>query len=364
MRKGFSQHARTALWMSCAVVLALLCRPAAAQIQIASQDGNTSLKLGVLGQVWGDNLDTTTGDSSSKNLFLRRVRLIGLFKLDEHLSVFFDTDAPNLGKGNADGTKNNADIFLQDFTVTYAFTKQFQLDGGMILLASGYNHNQSATSIMAIDLGPYTLLDSGPLTGRGGRDYGVQARGYLADDHLEYRAGVFQGLRGKDSTNAFRYTGRLAYYVFGPETGLTYRGTSLGKIQTLSLGGSFDVQKGYKNYDADLFWDQPVNNGDGLTLQVDYAWWDGHTFLPAIPKQKTLLAELGYYIHEIKLQPFLQYARQKLDVAGPGEKRYQAGLGYYFKGYNSNLKLAWSRIERDAVKKRNEITMQYQVFAF
>ncbi|HEY0512333.1 MAG TPA: hypothetical protein VGH73_10540 [Thermoanaerobaculia bacterium] len=360
------QHSGWAVILLAAASLAALPRPAAAQLQFSSADGKQSFKIGVLGQLQAESIENADlKQDTSNNLFLRRIRLLGNFKLSDDLTVFFDTDTPNLGKGNPDGTKNNADIFIQDFIVTYAFSKAFQLDGGMLLMAQSYNHNQSAATLMAVDFAPYTFIESVPLTARTGRDYGVQARGYLGDDHLEYRAGVFQGLRGTNNTNAFRYAGRLAYYVFGPETTYFYRGTSLGKIQTLSIGGSFDRQQDYKQYGADLFWDQPIAGGDGLTIQADYNKVDGDVFIPALPKQTNTMVEAGYYFHNIHLQPYIQYAQQNFDAATrPDEKRTQGGLAFYFNGHNSNLKLAWTKIDKDGAKKRNQYVLQYQVFQF
>jgi len=349
-----------------AAFLAVAARPAAAQLQFSSADGKQSFKIGVLGQLQAEKIDNADlKEDSSNNLFLRRLRLLGNFKLSDALTVYFDTDVPNLGKGNPDGTKNNADLFIQDFIVTYTFSKAFQLDGGMLLMAQTYNHQQSAASLMALDFGPYTFVESVPTTSRTGRDYGVQARGYLGDDHLEYRAGVFQGVRGVNNTNSFRYAGRLAYYVFGPETTYFYRGTSLGKTQTLSIGGSFDRQQDYKSYGADLFWDQPIAGGDGLTLQADYQKLDGDVFIPGLPKQTNAMVEVGYYLHAIHLQPYVQFARQDFDAfLRPDEKRTQGGLAYYFNGHNSNLKLALTKIDKDGAKKRNQVQLQYQVFAF
>jgi hypothetical protein len=363
-RSGFRSFAVVLIMTAFVAVLAAL--PASAQLQFSSADGKQTFKIGILGQLQAESIENADAKAdSANNLFLRRIRILGNLKLSDQLTVFFDTDAPNLGKGNPDGTKNNADLFLQDVIVTYMFSKQFQLDGGLLLTAQTYNHNQSAASLMTVDYSPYTFNESVPTTSRTGRDYGIQARGYLADDHLEYRAGVFQGVRGVNNTNAFRYAGRLAYYVFGPETTYFYRGTSLGKIQTLSIGASFDEQKEYKSYGADLFWDQPVAGGDGVTLQVDYQQLDGDVFIPSLPKQTTSMAELGYYFHTLKIQPYVQFARDDFDaVTRPDEKRTQGGLAFWFNGHNSNLKIAWTKIDRDGFKKRNQYQLQYQVFQF
>ena len=61
------------------------------------------------------------------------------------------------------------------------------------------------------------------------------------------------------------------------------------------------------------------------------------------------MVEVGYYFHTIKLMPYIQFARQDFDAAArPDEKRAQAGLAFWFAGHNSNLKLAWTKIDRDA----------------
>jgi len=347
------------------VVLIAAAAPASAQLVLTSADGKQSIKLGILGQFALQTLDTANGQETTKDLFIRRARVIGQVKWGDDLSLFFDTDSPNLGKGNPDGSKNNADLFLQDFVVTYTVAKEFQLDGGLILLAQDYNHNSSAASLLTVDYGAYTFNETTATTSRTGRDYGVQARGYLFDDHLEYRVGAFQGFRGIDSKNDFRYAGRLAFYVVGPETGLFYRGTSLGKLQTLSIAGSFDTQKDYSNYGFDVFFEQPVNGGDGLTAQFDYNWLNGKAFLPAIAKQKIWLGEVGYYFHTLKLQPFFQYNSEKFDVAGHvDEDRFFGGLAYYLQGHNSNIKVQFGRLEPKGGVKRNQFNVQYQVFAF
>jgi len=346
-----------------------LAQPAAAQIQVNSPDGKMSLKLGLLAQAEGeaiDNAPNAAGDvHAADNLFLRRIRILGNFTFSDDLTFFFETDAPNLGKGNADGTKNNADLFLQDAYATYKFSKGLQLDAGMMLPPNSYNHTQSAATLMTIDYGFSTFNESTPITGRAGRDYGVEARGYLADDHLEYRAGVFQGARGVGNTNPFRLSGRVTYWAWGAETGFFYRGTSLGKTATLGIGGSYDVQKEYKAYSGDLYWEQPVAGGDGITVQVDYQTLDGDVFLKTLPKQVNTLAEVGYYFHGPKLQPYIQYTKTDFDLATLADVTWkQLGLAFFFGGHNQNVKLALTDIDKKGAKTRKQYLLQYQVFQF
>lgn len=362
-RTGFSRVAWSAFALAVAIT-AFAARPSAAQLQFSSADGSTSLKLGVLGQIQGQALENGSATHYEDDLYFRRLRLIGLFKFGDKLSVFFDTDDPNLGKGTGTGSKNiNTSMYIQDFVVTYSFAHEFQLEGGEILVPLSYNHLQSAGQLMPLDYGPFSFIETDPLQSNVGRDYGGQLRGYLANDHLEYRFGVFQGLRGVEDVNSFRYSGRLALYVFGAETGLFYRGTSLGKLQTLSFGGSFDKQKDYSAYTGDFFWDQPVGNGDGITLQVDYTKWDGGTLVPTLPKQHTILGEAGYYMAAIKTQPFFQYSEEDFDNnAAPNQKKYTFGLGWFFSGHSSNFKVAYSRLNEDNTPNRSQFQAQYQIF--
>src|SRR5262245_56122803 len=165
---------------------------ATAQLQWESKDGKTSFRFGLLSQVMAESVDLPGTDDDADNIFLRRFRLIGEMKLAEELTVFLQSDSPNLGKGAPAGTKDAGDIFLQDLVATWKFSQQFHLDGGLLLTENTYNHNQSAASLIAVDYGPFSFDESTPLGARVGRDEGLRARGYLFDDMLEYRFGIYQ----------------------------------------------------------------------------------------------------------------------------------------------------------------------------
>lgn len=339
--------------------------PVDAQLQWTSKDEKMNFKIGLLGQMQGEQADVAGTNDTATNLFFRRARLIMGFTLGEKLSVFFETDSPNLGKSNNAGVKDANDMFIQDFVATYKFSNQFMLDGGMLLVEPSYNHNQSAATLLATDYGPYSFVESGPLAERVGRDYGLRARGYLADSHLEYRAGVYQGVRGTNAANELRFTGRLMYSFFTPQVGLFYRGTSLGKTKTLSIGASYDAQEEYDSVGVDLFYDQPFGDGNAWVVQVDYVNPDGGTFASTLPDQTNVLFETGFYFSSIKLQPFLQYASQNFDAASRvDEERLTLGLTYYINGHNNNLKLSYTDIKPDVGESRQQINLQWQIFQF
>ncbi len=135
-----------------------------------------------------------------------------------------------------------------------------------------------------MDYGPYTFVESTPTCERCGRDYGVQLRGYPAGQHLEYRVGVFSGYRGVGATNALRLTGRVAWYPWAAEAGYFYAGSFQGTKKLLAIGTSADAQKGYRSYGADVFYEQPFNQGrQGLTVQLGWVASTGAPFSPPCP---------------------------------------------------------------------------------
>jgi len=348
-----------------ATLVGTLAPPANAQLQWTSKDEKLGFKVGILGQMMGEAADVPGTDDTANNLFLRRLRVIMGFTLGEKLSIFFETDSPNLGKSTNAGVKDASDIFVQDFVATYKFGQGFMLDGGLMLLEQSYNHNQSAATLLTVDYGPYTFVESGPTGERVGRDYGLRARGYLFENHLEYRAGVYQGVRGTNASNDLRFGGRLMYSFFTPQVGLFYRGTSLGKTQTLAIGGSYETQEEYDSAGLDFFWDQPIGENHSFVFQADYVNLDGGTFLTALPEQTNYLIETGFLFGNVKLQPFVQYAAQNFDAAAlVDEERLTFGLGYFINGHNNNLKISFTRIEPDIGEGRDQINLQWQIFQY
>jgi hypothetical protein len=347
-------------------VVLIASPPAEAQLEITSKDGSSSVKLGFLVQGRAELTDTADGDDRSQDLYLRRLRLIAGGTITDSFTFFLETDSPNLGLGNADGSKTAGDVFIQDLVLTYSFGEQLKLDGGLILLPICYNCNSSAAALLPVDYGAYSFLSSAPTTARVGRDYGVQARGYLAGDHLEYRLGVFQGYRDDLSTAPFRTTGRLMWHVWEPQKGLFYTGTSLGTKRMLAFGASFDAQDDYLAWAIDAFLDLPVAGGDALTLQADWVEYDGGDFFTAFPEQRALLLEAAWYFHGPKLGPFVQVVERSFvgESTGADETRVQLGLAWWWRGHGSNLKLGWARLEQDGAEDRDQIILQCQVFMF
>lgn len=352
------------------ILLSILFLPiqAKAQLEIKSADGNNSIKFGVLGQVQAESLTTPDGDATSKDLYLRRFRILFGGNITEKLAFFTETDSPNLGKPAKTGDKvekGASDVYIQDAFFTYNQSDKFKVDAGMLLLPLSHNAEQSAASLVGIDYGPYSFIWSADTGSRVGRDYGIQARGYLAGNHFEYRVGVSQGVRGEDSTNPFRITARAVYYPFQAETTFFYAGSYLGAKKVLGIGVSMDQQDDYKAYGADIFLDYPLANKDVITAQAAYTQYDGGDFIAAIEKQNVIFAEAAYYFNALKVAPFVQLNIDNKSKESSADKKFmQAGLAYYIKGQNLNIKLGLGKYSQDNAENRTQILLRLQAFIF
>lgn len=366
---GAGSSRRGALLLAAALLA--LAPGVSAQWVIEGGDGGSSIKLGFLAQPQAEWLEATAGGQYAQNLFLRRFRIVFGGHVSRRWSFFFETDSPNVGRANPDeaanpaGTKDAGSIYIQDAVLTYTQNAAFKVDAGFQLVPLSHNHEQSAASLLPVDYGPYTFVESIPACERCGRDYGVQVRGYPARQHLEYRVGVFSGFRGVGAGNALRLTARVAWYPWAAETGYFYAGTFQGSRKLLAIGASADTQEDYRSYGADVFYEQPFNQGrQGLTVQLGWVRFDGGTFLTSLPRQDTCLFEAGVHLARGRFTPFVQYASRDLAGASPDEDSLQAGLAWWWKGHNRNLKASVGRLHKDGQPDRVQALVQLQIYYY
>jgi hypothetical protein len=367
--------------VSLALLIALLPAVANAQAIIKVND-TVNLRLGILLQAWGDwnGQSNATGDTAGfqQNLFLRRARFFLGGQVAKDVTFFFMTDNPNLGKstqavGTTTGVKAPGTGFIvQDAFLEWAVANEFRIDAGLILIPLCRNCNTSAVNLVSMDYGTWSFQESAATQSSVGRDTGFQAKGYLAGDHLEYRAGAYSGFRAPGVKNSFRFTGRLQYNVFDVEKVPFYPGTYFGKKKILAIGAGYDAQGDYSAYAGDVFFDYPVGGGNGITALADFIHYDGGvTFTTAaLLKQDDLYAEAGFYVGSLKLMPFLRYEQQEYsdDVnKGLNRRKYQGGVGWYPYGSNFNIKAGFTRTDapdNPNVASTNQYTVQFQVFYY
>jgi hypothetical protein len=368
--------------VSLALLIALLPAVANAQAIIKVNDV-VNFKLGILLQAWADwnGQSNAVGDTAGfqQNLFLRRARFFLGGQVAKDVTFFFMTDNPNLGKSTQTLTSGTTGVkapgtgfIVQDAFVEWAIANEFRLDGGLILIPLCRNCNTSAVNLVSMDYGTWSFQESASTQSSVGRDTGFQAKGYLAGDHLEYRAGVYSGFRAPGVKNSFRFAGRLQYNVFDVEKVPFYPGTYFGKKKILAIGAGYDAQSDYSAYAGDVFFDFPVGGGNGITAQADYIHYDGGvTFnTAALLKQDDLFVEAGFFLGGPKIMPFVRYEQQRYsdDVnKALNRTKYQGGLGFYPYGANFNIKAGFGRTDapdNPNVASTNQYTIQVQVFYY
>jgi hypothetical protein len=102
---------------------------------------------------------------------------------------------------------------------------------------------------------------------------------------------------------------------------------------------------------------------------VNYAHWNGGSFIPELTRQQAIMGEAGFLVSEIQLSPIVRYEHLWGSNNGtqnlPDETRYIAGLAYWPFGHNSNLKAFYSRIHTvGAARDTNQFNVQWQLFVY
>jgi hypothetical protein len=323
----------------------------------------TSVSFGFLAQPQFESLENAAGTDYDSNLYFRRLRFIAGGKINSKISFFIESDNANLGKKQANGKRIN-EFYLQDAYVNYSFRPEFQLDGGMILVPISHNSGQSAATLLPIDYGAYSFLCSDPTHSKVGRDYGLQARGYIKK-HFEYRFGVYRGNGNHDGEFPYRYTARFVWYPLEADTGFFYTGTTHGQKKIVAIGASFDRQGHYSANSFDLFIDHPVFNGDAVTFQADFIRYDGGTSFKTLPKQNDWLLEGSYYFKKARLGPFVQFASRDMDNPGsPDDKKVQGGVAVWIQKHRMNVKTGYGKLLKDNTRDRTQFIIQAQFFYY
>ncbi|HVR11054.1 MAG TPA: hypothetical protein VMW75_23625 [Thermoanaerobaculia bacterium] len=350
-----------------ALVLAALLLPVAANAQaLIKVNDDVWFRFGIQLQGWGDWTQSAENNGYAENLYLRRDRLLITGQVAPNVTFFFQTDDPNLGKAPKALTTG---FLVQDALMEWKVADSFILGGGEFLVPFARNGLQSTLTYFTMDLSATSTVNNTTLGDSALRDTGAQIRGYVApDEKLEYRFALLQGIRQTGSRNGFREAGFLQYNFFERDTGYVLTGTSLGKKKMLNLFAGYDGQGNYHAYNGDIFWTLPTASHDEFGGQVQWAHYDGNTFLPVIPRQNDYLAELAYYSDAAKVQPFVRWEQQKF-VSTAAQKndqtRFGGGLNYYVHGQNLKFVGQYLRIDSKApIRNTNEFTLEMQVWYY
>ncbi len=367
----------------------------------------STIKVGVLAQFHGQALQEQTSaayDANPKNvqhwqrqIMIRRLRVLVGGNVTPATSFFFESDATNIGKLSSNGTKTPAvSMYVQDAQIQHTFMPELSIIAGLQLVGINRAGLQSAASLMGLNYGAYQFVTSGPLDNSVGRDIGVNLRGFLADEQLEYRFGIFSG-KNVNMYSPLRITGRFNYDFYDKEKGFYYAGTTLGTGNILAFGGGFDLQGSYSGISIDAFYDAPVGSAGSLTLLTGISRLDGGgsnadstVFTGLIPKQFITMFEIGYFLKEYSLQPYFRYEDQNVNASVLKQvgatsttlelqnrlrsgSRYGVGLNYYVKAHTANIKILYEMVKRNRLSvspgqsesvTTGELTIQLQYFFY
>jgi hypothetical protein len=366
-----------------------------------------SVKMGLLGQFQASALqeqttalqdqDPTYNQHWQRQLSIRRMRVLVGGNVSPLTSFFFESDAVNSGRVAANGTKTNAvAMYVQDAQVQHVFAPEFSVIAGLQLVGISRNGLQSAATLMGINYGSYQFLPTGPLDNSVGRDVGINFRGFLADERLEYRAGMFSG-RNLNMFSPLRGAVRLQYHFLDREKGFFYSGTSLGATKHVAIGGGVDVQGTYRGYALDAMVDLPVGGASWLTVSGGVVMHDGGGsdddstyFTGAIPRQTVTFFEAGYLLRDVGIQPFAKFESQTvgatvlrqvgasaatldLQNALRSGSRFGVGVNYFVTAHQATVKVLYELVGRNRLTvdkstyehiTTGEWTLQFQFFMY
>ncbi|MGC9950316.1 MAG: hypothetical protein ABSF64_28460 [Bryobacteraceae bacterium] len=373
---------RTMSFVSAAVlVLAFVPAPASAQLEIKNED--VSVKFGFQGQFWADWTQNATAPSAgvqgyAQNYYLLRARLMFGGAIGDKITYFFQTDDPKLGLSPAGetatktltiGNATSPGFIIQDAWVEYKVASYLQLSGGEMLVPNSRQGLQSTLSYYTLNISPVATVANAALFESALRDVGFQARGYFFNDRLQYRGGLFDGVRYADGRNAPRPAMYLQYDFWSPEKEYAYAGTALGKRKILVIDVGGDKQGTYRSETANAAIDKPVNGGDEIGFNFNFLHFDGRTMVE-IPDQNNYVVEGAYYLHKYKVQPFAKFETQNFVTGVEGIhdiNRWGSGLNYYIHAQNLKWTFQYLRAlpqNGSTIRPSNEFTMQLQVFYF
>ncbi|HXU60066.1 MAG TPA: hypothetical protein VN962_00095 [Polyangia bacterium] len=370
--------------MATSVAASTAIAPSQSPFKIETPNGS-SIKLGLLLQPQFQMSSSTALDGHAYNLYLRRTRILLGGTLFGAIEYFVETDSPNLMLASSTGAKGTPGVAIQDaFATAKPFGDVFKVDVGYMLPPLAHNAVQGAGTLLGWDYFANSFLTSaapffGAAASTVGRDTGVQLRGLVLDGHLEYRAGLFQGIRNPPAEDAnmmatsvparnfFRFAARVQVNLLDPETGFFYAGTYLGAKRILSIGGSVDIQDSYRYFAGDVFADLPAGPGV-FTGQVNVAYWNG-TYVTTPPKATAIMAEVGYNVAGLRISPILRFEDRLISstAVNPSThvETFGGGVGWWPYGHASNLKLFFMQTrETNEAHAANQVNLQWQVYFF
>jgi hypothetical protein len=323
----------------------------------------------------------------SKGFQVRRSRFILNGQVTKEIEFFVQTDDVLIGSQGKGSNYQSSEgdtkgVYTQDAYINYRLRDEFEITLGLMTIPFMHQNMESAASLLGVDYNTTVILP-GSISNEW-RDTGLLIRGLWQKKIFDYRFGVFRGQpreynnsTGKtiNPGSAPRFSGRLQLNFDEPETGFFYSGNYLGRKNVISVGGGFDIQsnasriKGdlsdYFAWAADLTVDRKIDQDMVVTFQGGFLNVKNQPE-SNVAKQWGYYAQAGILLGSI--QPVLkyQYWQGNTSSAINIESSYiNAGLNYFFRGHNANLKMEYQHPmgkDNKNLSGEKKATIQCQIF--
>lgn len=317
-----------------------------------------AIKMGLQIQFWAESLQSNTVESDGddggyqNNLFVRRGRVLLGAQPWDNINIFVLLEGSNIGKAvNSLAAGGSAKTFASNlFVDAYAdikFSEEFQLMAGLFLVPTSRNLLQGTTTYISLDVANTTATHIAGTATTVLRDTGLQLHGYLLGQKLDYRLGVYSGVREPTTTtdptmppvgvantaaqNSPLLSAYLQYNFLDVDKGYVYNGYYYGRkrIAGVSVGGSFQKRANvdpYIQFSAAAFLAYPLAGpdkagGDEVVAIAQFQRYDGGGktgdaadpgTIPGLRSMNTILAEAGYYNKATKLSVFGKFETRML----------------------------------------------------
>lgn len=339
--------------------------PSGAMIRVGE---NANVKFGLLLQPQADWNQDSTSFGYVQSLFIRRARFLVGGQMAKNLYFFWETENSRLGQATATAGKSLTTGFQTlDAAAEWRPMKEFNLQAGLIRVPTSREALKSASTNFSLDTSAYTFTATAAAGGSAaGRDTGLMARGFYANDHLEVRVGGFQGSKDAAAHNSFRWIGRVQYNLLDTEPYAlpSYSANNLATKHIIAFGAALDTQKDYKGLTADMFVDYAMGPG-AIISTVQYQYLDGGATFSTLARSNIFTVEAGYYCKESKVGMYGRYEQREFTaVDDKNERRALMGVNFYPFGHNFNIKAAYGVFYPPKGSNTRQFTIQLQAYYF
>ncbi len=304
-------------------------------------------------------IDTEEG-GVTPDLYLRRAFFFVNGKPSEKTSFFFGGMATNLGKaGEPNLTFNVIDAWFE-----YNHSTAFNLDVGFFRVPFTRHHLVAGSKLHGLDFHTAFIKQSGIASLR---DVGIQARGLVMDEHLEYRVAVMDGGEPNTINAVPRLMARATYHVFDADKGLKVWASHQGQKKMLSFAGAVDLEPSAGADGDELSWsaafdalaDLPMGD-NGIVATATYQI---HGPNGSMPEGMGCWGDLGYRIG--KIEPLVATEWYQPSEGDTGQLlAMMGGVNWWARGHKANVKLQGGASQVDGSDSWSpEVILQGQ-FAF